>query len=265
MRKLIGITVSLVMLAGVVLGQDTGKKPEKNKDEGKKTAVEKMTDPVEILKKADAACQAVKAVKMELTVEGDEAVAKIFPKIQASVIATDAERAGNYPTIKKYLTDLKYTRPNESEPKHITAGSDGENFFLIDHASKKAHVDIDPAVLGSAGRLLQYATMIEFLIDQPFNDEINGKEQKLLGTKTIEGEECYEIHVVYAAGSEATWYFSTKDFLPRCRVDITPLQDGTTGKLIKTIKKVDPNPKIDENTFKLKLPEGYTQTEDFAP
>ena len=40
---------------------------------------------------------------------------------------------------------------------------------------------------------------------------------ELKGSKKISGEDCYEIHVVYASENapEATWYFSKKDFLPR--------------------------------------------------
>jgi hypothetical protein len=264
MNKLIAMTLCLALFISSARAQDTGKKPEKEAGQ-KAPAVEKLTDPVEILKKADAACRTVKAVKMEIVVEGDEAVARVFPKIEATVIATDPTREGGVPSVKKYVSDMKYKMPNAAEPRHVTGGSDGENYYLIDHGTKKAHVDIDPQVLGMAGRVMPAAMMIEFLIDQPFNDEITGKQQKLLGNKTIEGEECYEIQVVYANDSEAIWCFSTKDFMPRCRVDITPLQDGTKGKLTKTVKKLDVKPKIDENTFKLKLPEGYTQTEDFAP
>ena len=265
MRKLIATTLCLALLLGSALAQDTGKKVEKETDQ--KAAVQKLTDPVEILKKADAACQPVKAVKFEITLEPEGGMTRIFPKLEGTVIGTDATRESGGLTVKKYVSDLKYTMPNASEPRHIVGGSDGENYYLIDHGAKKAYVDIDPAVLGIAGRILPAAMMIEYLIDQPFNDEITGNEQKLIGTKTIAGEECYEIHVVYATqgAPNATWYFSTKDFLPRCRVDEYTLQDGSTGKVTKTIKKLEVNPKLDENTFKLKLPEGYTQTDDFAP
>lgn len=262
MKKWIGITAILGLLAGAAFAQELGKK---EKTDGQKAVAEKLKDPLEILKKVDAACLAVKAVRYDILVEGDEVVARNFPKIEASVLAAEASREGPYPTVKKYAIDLKYARPGSENPRHVTAGSDGENYFLIDHGEKKAYADIDPAVLGSAARALTVVMMIEYLIDQPFDDEMTGKERMLLGCKTIEGEECYELRVVYANDSEAIWYFSTKDYLPRCRVDTVPLQDETKGKLIKTVKKLDANPKIDEHSFKLKLPEGYAQTDDFAP
>ena len=96
----------------------------------------------------------------------------------------------------------------------------------------------------------------------PFTDEIKAESKTMKGTKTIGGVECYEIDIAYAAasGQKATWCFSKKDFLPRKRVDI--FQGGSREK---TITNLVVDPKIDDATFKLKLPAGYTQVDDFAP
>ena len=111
--------------------------------------------------------------------------------------------------------------------------------------------------------------MIEFVHATPFNDEINGRSQELKGSVKIGDEDCYEIHVVYAAdrAPQATWAFSKKDFLPRRRIDAFPaaLAGGQAGTTIKTITNLVVEPKLDEDAFKLKLPEGYTKTDDFAP
>jgi outer membrane lipoprotein-sorting protein len=109
--------------------------------------------------------------------------------------------------------------------------------------------------------------MIEFLHETPFSDEINGKKQELKGSKKINGEDCYEVHVVYAAeqAPEAIWFFSKKDFLPRCRMDVGKTPDGRKYVQTKTLSNVVVDPKLDDKTFKLKLPDGYTKTDDFAP
>ncbi len=107
--------------------------------------------------------------------------------------------------------------------------------------------------------------MIEFLFETPFTDEIKGKKQELKGSKEINGVDCYEVHVVYATDQIATWCFSKKDFLPRRRVDEGKTRDGRAYRADKTIAKLIADPKLDKDAFKLKLPDGYTKTDDFAP
>jgi hypothetical protein len=138
---------------------------------------------------------------------------------------------------------------------------------LIDHAKKTAYVDIDPAVLGSAGRLLGTFTTVEFVHPSPFSDEINGKKAELKGSRTVGGEDCYEIHVVYAnEAQQATWCFSKKDFLPRCRIDRFDRGEGQEPTVReKSITQLVVDPKFDKDPFKFELPEGYTQVDDFAP
>ncbi len=222
-----------------------------------------LTDPLEILKKVDAAAKAVKAVKYDVVVVGTGALAARVGKLKGSVIASGVVQGAP----QKYLIDVTVTQPGSAETKRLTGGSDGDMFFVVDHQAKKAYEDIDPAVMGSAGRTLRAGMMIEFLHPAPFSDEINGKKQELTGSKTIGGEDCYEIHVVYAAAqaSEATWYFSKKDFLPRGRTDVYKDVQGEGGTVEKMITNLVVDPKFDKDAFKLKLPAGYTKTDDFAP
>lgn len=159
------------------------------------------------------------------------------------------------------------TRPDTKAARKITGGSDKENFFIVDHKGKIAYQDIDPSVMGPTGQLFGQITMIEFLHPSPFSDEINGKTRELKDSETIAGEDCYVVHVVYSApgAPSATWSFSKKDFLPRRRVDFFVLPDGTAGSRTKTITELVVNPKLPDDTFKLKLPKGYKKVDDFAP
>ena len=177
-----------------------------------------------------------------------------------------------YGAPEKSFIDAKTTAPGSTEVRWITGGGDGEMFFVVDHQAKKAYEDLDPQVIGSFRRTLYVGLMIEFLVDEPFGHEINGKSKELRGSKEINGVDCYEVHVVYATESEqsATWYFSKKDFLPRRRIDeFTPrgdrMPDGRKFRQQKTISNLVVDPKLDKDTFKLKLPEGYAKTDDFAP
>ncbi|UCG34202.1 MAG: hypothetical protein JSU68_06115 [Phycisphaerales bacterium] len=223
---------------------------------------DEMTDPLEILKKVDAAAKAVNAVKYEAVLEPTEGAAAQGGNLKATVIATGY--AHGEP--EKYYVDVTYQMPSEEQTRHITGGTDGEDYYVIDHQAKKAHVDIDPAVMGPHRIAITRGWMIEFLHDTPFSDEINGRSRELLPSEMIAGEDCYTVRVVYQAegASVTTWCFSKKDFLPRRRVDVWTRQDGSRIGQCKTITKLEVDPKIDENTFKLKVPEGYEKTDEFA-
>ena len=243
---------------------------DKDKDTGVQKTAEKtaektagLTDPVAILKKADAAAKAVKAVKYDVVVEGTGAAEQYVGKTKATIILSGATPSGP----EKYLIDARVIAPGSTDASHITGGSDSDVFFVVRHAQKMAYEDIDPAVMGSSRRGLMGGIMFEFVAAEPFGDEINGKSQKLAGSKTIGGVDCYEIHVVYAVerAPEAIWYFSKKDFLPRGRIDKYKLGDDREGTVRKMVSNLVVNPKLDKDVFKLKLPKGYTKTDDFAP
>lgn len=224
-----------------------------------------LTDPLEILKKVDAAARAVSKIKYDSVVEipTDFANRFGFQKIEAKYIISGA--VNGQP--EKYFADLKISLPGSGEVRSVTAGSDNDIFYIIDHKGKMAYEDIDPAVVGPTGRILQAAGMIEFIHPTPFSDEINGRSHELRGSESVGGEECYVVHVVYANENspQATWSFSKKDFLPRKRIDAYRIGEGQTANQVKTVTNLVVDPNISDDVFKLKLPEGYTKTDDFAP
>ncbi|MCH8146697.1 MAG: DUF2092 domain-containing protein [Planctomycetes bacterium] len=214
-----------------------------------------------ILEKVDAAAKAVHAVKYDVVAKGSGG-GQTF-ELKGTYTFSGLE--GFQP--KKFLAELEVTAPGASETKKYTGGSDGENYFVIDHAEKKAYVDIDPAVMGTRfARVFAAGLMLEFVHDRPFSDEITAESKIIKGTKTIGGVECFEIDINYRAdgGQKATWCFSKKDFLPRKRVD-TFRRGENESTQEKTITNLVVDPKIDDATFKMKLPEGYALVDDFAP
>ena len=176
-----------------------------------------LTDPVEILRKVDAAAKAVNSVKYNATFKTKNVPAPRAAEVEGTVMLTGWEGGG----AAKFRYEAKVKKPGSSEVATISLGGDGETFFVIDHAAKMAYVDIDPAVSGTTGRPARNLATLEFVHPMPFSDELNGTKQELTGSKTIGGEDCYVVHVVYAnTVQEAIWYFSKKDFLPRGREDI---------------------------------------------
>jgi hypothetical protein len=226
-------------------------------DEAKKKSDE--PNAMDILKRVDAATKKVKAVQYEVEFEGTGGVKPLVAKFDAKYLFRGLDER----MPKEFAVEMRGTMPGSSDTFHKTAGADGENYFLIDHATKKIYEDMDFEVLGSGGRIVQRAAMIEFVHEAPFSDELSGDKQELVGSKTIHGEECWEVRVIYKDNQgEALWCFSKKDYLPRSRHDVVR---SPQGGLLKTIKNLTADPKIKPGAFKLQVPEGYQKIEDFAP
>lgn len=246
MQRVIGLFVGACLAASVVLAQDA-KPTESN-------------EAVEILKKVDAAAKKVKSAAYKIVYKGvGDAAAQMASTEGTAVISGWANGAP-----KKFRVDVKIKRSGSSEETRVVAGGDGDNYWVIDYANKIAYEDIDPAVLGRLGGSARNAALVqEFVHGSPFSDEINGDKQELLGSAVIGGEDCYKIRVVYASGTQqAIWHFSKKDFLPRQRLDG---RVGTEGGRQRTITNLVIDSKLDDEMFRLKLPEGFTKSDDFAP
>ncbi len=254
------VLLSLCLAASVatrVMGQTAA--------EGAGTA-EKDSTPnkgVEILRKADVATKAVKLVSYKASLRATEWLAERMKPIEGTAVI-----AGVCPDARpeRFRYEAKFTVPDTTETKEVTTGSDGDITFLIDPSVKTVYADIDPAVVGSDGRLARRIAMIEYCHSTPFNDEINAEKVELRGMTKIGGENCYEIHVVYArAAGEAVWFFSEKDFLPR-RVDrVRTNAQGQKASTQLTLTDVVVDPKFKRDPFKVVVPEGFTKTDEFAP
>lgn len=226
-------------------------------------ATNELTDPVEILRKMDAAAKAISSVSYDTEFTGAGELAKHLPSGKASVVM---EGWGGDRFPKKFHVDVEGRLPGAADAKHYTGGCDGENYYLVDHADKTVYEDIDPKVMGAAGQLVTAPVMIEFVHESPFNDEINGKNQTLKGSEKIGDVDCYVIALEYAnAPQSTTWYVGKKDFLPRCRTDRFEQPNVGTIEIRRTLTNVVPSPKIGEDTFKLKVPDGFKKSDDFAP
>lgn len=221
-----------------------------------------LTDPVEILKKADAAAKAVKSIKYKVSYEGRGAAGAQTPTIEGTVLMDGwFESAPD-----KFLCEANVKQPGSSEARTITAGSDTRTFYVIDHQTKMGYVDVFPQVIGSIGRPALSLRMVEFVHPNPFRDEINGREQQLRGSKKIGGEDCYEVYVVYSNRLlQAIWYFSKKDFLPRSVIRTRSASAGQRLEEQWTLTDIVVDPEVGKDPFKLRLPAGYTRRNDPTP
>ena len=251
MRRLVPVLVIGLCAAGWVGAQEAPPPAP---------APDRSPEAIEILKKVDAAAKAVDSVRYKAK-SVPSGVATNFVGEAEGTVALDGWDKG---APKRFRVEGTAKRA-DAEPVQLTAGGNGETFFLIDAASKKAYEDMDPGVMGRTGQALRGLRMDEFVHNAPFDDELNGQSVKLAGKESVEGVECYKIDVVYSGGQgESTWYFSTEDYLPRRRVRkfTTPQGDGAIDLVISSLEVA---PAFDGSTFALVLPAGFQKIDDFAP
>jgi outer membrane lipoprotein-sorting protein len=241
--------LALLVLVGVpIVAQEDGG------GEGSRSA-----EALEILEKVDAAVKAISSVRYKVKTEpGGVATQMVGP---GEGKATLAGWNGRIP--ERFLVEVD--SESRGQEVSVTAGGNGDMYFLVDHTAKKAYEDMDPAVLGSSAQLLFGFAMVEYVHERPFDDELNAETVELLGSETVGGEDCHEIRVVYAGGrGESIWYFSKKDYTPRGRVQVfnTPQGEGSVKRMLYD---VEIDPETEDAMFVMKLPEGYEQIDDFAP
>jgi hypothetical protein len=249
MKRIACIGLGLCLVAGpAVLGQE---------DTGAQQPAE-LTDPIEILKKVDAAAKAVDVARYHVKSDVEGSFAGVLPKVDADVIH---KGAGRIP--KNYSIKGKIQMPGSDEWQEIATGRSKTDFYYTDMNRKVVHQDILPTVVGRLGGWVRdRALMIEFTYGEPFSDEINAEKAELIGTETVDGIECFHIEVHYrgAGGQVAHWYFSKKDFLPR-RVDrISPAQGGARNVMRMFVTKLEVNPQISDEVFAAVVPEGFNVT-----
>jgi len=238
-------------LAGFVLAEE---------ETAEKAAPQRDPQAMEILQKADAAIKAIDSVSYHCKSTPTGMATNFFRPAEGSVMMS----GWNAGLPQSFFSRVN-TSDGDGDAIEIEGGGDGETFFIIDHGTKKAYEDMDPGVFGSTGQALQALAMMEFVHDAPFDDELGADTVTLLGEEQIGDEACFKIHVVYSGGQgESTWLFSKNDFLPRGRIQIFRGPQGE-GSVERYITDLEASPAMTASTFRMKLPEGYEQVDDFAP
>jgi len=214
-----------------------------------------------ILRKADAATKAVKAVSYEAEYYGVGDLAQRYGHVRGSLQARQGDR-GFWGQLfggasRRSLMRIKGVRttPNSGKAHPFDVATDGKQVVSIEADGK---LFIHGKLPGAAALLqpAQQLLMLEYLHPRPFRDEINARTARHEGTKKIGGVDCDVIYVVYQNRSESRWYFGREDSLPR-RVDRISSRRDVKGAVVLTLSKLDVKPDFDDDTFRPNCPEGY--------
>ena len=216
---------------------------------------------LDIIKKADIAIKKITSVQYSSSREISGPMAERLSPASGVVLYSMESQEG----LPKYRVTVSMKPRHSAEELRFTIGSDGDLFYLIDPAKKMVYEDMDPAVAGNRGGVARGLVMAEYMASDPFGDELKADTVAYQGIQSVSGEDCHVVRVVYGRGQESIWSFSTKDYLPRRRDSLFRRGQGPTSHFTVTLTDLVVRPKFEDNAFNLKVPEGFTKTDEFAP
>jgi peroxiredoxin len=220
-------------------------------------------DAKEILKKADEATKAVKAVSYDFDFRGQGDLADSFSRISGTVKAKHCRRnllgrllgiSAGTPNIR---VEARLQTPSSEKERAYTLATNGKRVYMIDEESCFFTYGDMPQAAPLLVRVRQLF-MREFLHPTPFSDELNGRSAEYQGLQRPGNVECHVIYVVYANGSESRWFFGTQDYLPR-RVDRIDKRWTGNAATVLTLTNLDTAPDLKNEDFLLSCPSGFNK------
>ncbi len=247
MTRLMVLTI-LAICPTLVLAEDPPKSPAPS------------AEATEFAKKTADALLAAKVVIYKATYTPAGWVAKEVPTVEGTATVGDQSKH----KIDAFMVNVKIRKTSSEDVVELSAGSDGNEYFLFDSKAKTCYKDLDPAVLGANGRNLQRILLRDFAAPEPLANVIKSGEIELRGDVKIGNEDCRELYMKHRDTGTAVWAVSKKDFLPRKVTRIIKNEQGeATTELI--INDLVVNPQFIKSPFELVCPEGFKRTDEFAP
>jgi hypothetical protein len=202
--------------------------------------------PQDIFTLADSACTALPGVSYDFVFRGTGWFEAILPWLE-----------GNASISGDSLLRLEFTESHGETAGAFPVPSVfhvlGDSVWFTDHGRQRFH---SGSLRAGAGELLVFPPWVlpvEFMLTDPFRDEINADSIAWLGYDTLSGIPCHTLLSIYPSGDAALWSISTEDHLPR-RVERISGDPRTPGAQILSISSlVAENPVIVAPA----LPEGY--------
>lgn len=151
------------------------------------------------------------------------------------------------------------------EPIRVTVGCDGNDYYLVDEKSKTVYADVDPAVLGSNARTFQRLILREFGDAEAFKEELKSESLSLGEAESVGGVDCHVVIFKKDSPPDTWWWISKEDHLPRRVRRLYKDEQQGEGSTELTLMSLAANPTTKEESFRLRVPDGFKKTDEFAP
>ena len=251
-------TMLAILCLGVAASTNAAQTSPAAGESGDKKA--ELNEGRKILQKTAAALEKVKQVRYQAQYQGTGWVKQYVADVEGTAMLGEPSEYD----IARFRCEVKLTPPKSEETVELTAGCDGNLFYLIDPKAKTAYVDMDDAVLGTQARNVQRVLIREFVAKEPLADDLKVEKVDLKGTTKVGDEDCHQVEVTQSEERKVVWFVSIKDSLPR-RVDRVYTREGEVGTTQLVLTNLAAETQLRPAPFKVIVPEGYTQTDEFAP
>jgi len=258
-------TICVLLLGLIVLAACGEQPPEADVDT---EAADEATDPItgidqtdpddgalDLVTGANDATDAVGSISYGFNLYGTGVLESEMPVLEGEVRILIAEDGTT-----SMLAEMEYPVTDSLgevvSSASVTASTDGVSAWLILEETREFQYGLMSDGADDLLDLVMGAVMYEYMIPEPFNDEITAGHLTYEGSAIIDGEECEIVKVVYQGGSIARWYFGRTDMLPR-RVD--RLIPDETGAQVLELSNMIVDDEIDPSSFELTAPEGYSE------
>ncbi len=222
-------------------------------------------EALEILKKADTAAAALRAISYDATVRPEGALVGRYPTFAGKIVA----KRGADGDAHRFNVTGTITAPRSSGPSRFTLAMDGVHAYSIDEGTR-TFTSGNP---NEAGLIVGNPLFPpRYLEASPFKDAIDSGTAAYDGMETIEGKPCHVISARMKGPQDAVLrlYLGKDDFLLR-RLDtpvamrLPPGMTAPSGGVVFTAAHVKPLLDVDAAMFRLDCPEGYQKKAFEAP
>jgi thiol-disulfide isomerase/thioredoxin len=243
-----------LMVLSLVLAS-CGEQPRDAADEVAADSIIAQTDPQEILIAANAATEAVRSISYDFRSFGIGAGAGMMPESHGSVRLLETETPG---VVCAWVQATALLPDSAGMPTEftLTGSTDGETVWLAVSTERRFYVGA--SVDGGDDLLneLMVGVMSEYILPQPFGDEVAAESLSYEGTQELNGVECAVILVTYRENIAARWFFSLETSLPQ-RVE--RLLADRSGAQVIELSNLSVDGEMDPASFRMECPEGYEQ------
>jgi thiol-disulfide isomerase/thioredoxin len=243
-----------LMVLSLVLAS-CGEQPPDAADDAAADSIVAQADPLEVVTAANSATEAVTSVYYDYRSYGIGTAADMVPASQGSVSILETATPGVVcARVEMTLTVVD----SLGAPFDITyiGTTDGDTVRLAESDTREFRVG---AVADGGDDLmnpLMAGIMYEYIVAQPFGDEMAAESLAYEGTQEVSGTECAVILVRYREDTAARWFFSLETSLP-LRVD--RLLPDRSGAQVIELSNLSVDGEMDPASFGMECPEGYEQ------
>lgn len=215
-------------------------------------------DPRAILERANAAAKALKAISYDAKIFAEGPLARNVPTFSGNIIA---ER-GVIASKPKARISGESIAPGGTTPTQFRYATDSKQAYRIDDQKKQF---ISGAATTLESTELTALLPPKYFVDAPFRGEMNMQMVSYEGVEKIDGVDCDVIKISFDANSDRAmkYWLGAKDSLLRKIENVMIIRapgnpDPERGRIVFETSHFTAEPKIDDSTFALVAPEGYS-------